>query len=1488
MFFSFGRPLSRPRFLRFCSFLLQMILSLLLCTVWLALGGHSPGNEPHRIPVVWIDTGSRTQHRVQPSPPPSVHVHTMSGTDYRQQHLRTCPGPQQSEQWYGQAALAASHVEGITAAYRAGAETALILEGGVLLDASHGDIERETRRLVDRAPRDWKILQLLPDGPQKKTVVSIRDPFVAWHPQSVSTGAYVVSREGMERLMRRFAAKRGPAFCLDVPREPFTTGGLVYSSADTYTATDSIFMRPGQNPDRPPPPPFHTGLKVLVCQVLGAGAADVHRIVQEAVQTFSPQVVTFTAKRWIIYAVQERGNGTVGHSAGSGQAELPEWITVEFRASASPGPSPWDLYHRISPAMSDYDQVLLMDGRVDLRGFPVGEFFQRHLTAFPTVPVLSGIPFYLPVDRLEGGDADWLATSAAGFWLQESRVDILAVPVDVLEPFLVLGHGWFLQKLFERVAGLAGGPMLPLSNVWCAAAESYAPRNVSCALFPLPAPIKSPEPAHRDTMPTDAYAHRRFMADLPEWMFAGDRFQMVFGGLDPEASVAPDAFNTRRTPPVRRAPRVSVMVLTYQRPEFLRLALGQVFAQDYPVHEVVVVDDSADPASGWAEGLDARVRYHHFKARMTVGEKRNYACGVATGDVMVHWDDDDSYAPGRIRTQVEPIAAGLADLSLLDMRHVLVLPRAQCYTFPEGLWHYGTLAYRLSVWGGVQGVRFANTSYGEDVVFAMRALGQCRPLRAIPSGEALYVRNQEGAEQRNTWKWDFPAFMKHLSLEPAAPPPWVRPEHLEAMGNAARAYLSRPWPGPPAEDPHFREAVAQEAFAIAHPMLPKMPSRCCEDSSQTDDCAPRDRTTQHRAMHALSAQSSYSCFSSFSCFSSGPTNVIVIPPGASATPLLSCESGMTAATSQFSGTTTAPLLDCNCVEYCGYQNTPGVSTQQTLEMQNFTSVAQTLELRGVKLLVTRSFELGPSAISLTLDANSEVEIASGVTLALAQTFAFLGEGTFRLKAGSSAVFTSAQITFQVTVEIQSLMVLAAGASVVSSGQTHLDAGGRMTLGPACTAELVTLTVETGSGIDADSATLQAETMTLSSSVLRLSGGARTTIGDLHVGLGSTVTASNSTMNLTASMNASGANITMDAGSALEAAGDCTLSNSSVSLTSAVFIVHTVLTVDAAGTIQALTSTITLATVRFAGGSIGLGDVSSTMVVGDSSTGVLTASTMSGTSVTGPGLFHSRGGALTMVSMSMTAPMVLGAVALSTSKRRHLLEPSGRPRTAPPTLSPLASICGGFTGSAITVSSGAGLSADLSCSTGATPVWSATVNGVSASIGALTVQSGGYLILTGVSGGANTLDVQGPLVVDPGSMVDITCSQSDNSNLDGVYIMRWVSSSCSQPTVTVDCAGASVYTVTDSTDGACYLAISGDSASNLGLWFLLLLILPLLVVLSIMGVWFMRRSRHHRMQGAAVSWYEMGSDTHYPQGPFPSTPSANPHTLYPILKPTMHE
>lgn len=113
-------------------------------------------------------------------------------------------------------------------------------------------------------------------------------------------------------------------------------------------------------------------------------------------------------------------------------------------------------------------------------------------------------------------------------------------------------------------------------------------------------------------------------------------------------------------------PTVSILVPTQDRRAFLPQLLRLLLRQDWPHErlEVLVHDDGRDVVRDVVEGWSAPfpVRYLRSDMRLPLGEKRNRLAEAATGDVLVHVDDDDWQPADRVRRAVEALESSGAEV----------------------------------------------------------------------------------------------------------------------------------------------------------------------------------------------------------------------------------------------------------------------------------------------------------------------------------------------------------------------------------------------------------------------------------------------------------------------------------------------------------------------------------------------------------------------------------------------------------------------------------------------------------------------------------------------------------------------------------------------------------------------------------------------------------------------------------------------------------
>lgn len=177
---------------------------------------------------------------------------------------------------------------------------------------------------------------------------------------------------------------------------------------------------------------------------------------------------------------------------------------------------------------------------------------------------------------------------------------------------------------------------------------------------------------------------------------------------------------------------VSVIMPTADRSQEIPGAIKCFLSQSWPEKELVILDDGKEPIDTLLPRGE-NIRSWYSPRKMTVGEKLNWLCANARGEIIVRFDDDDWSAPERIRNQVWALdygnvqVTGYHDWFYYDVKS----GQAWEYRFP-GLKPYasgGTHAFYRSYW---QKHPFSSKSNGEDTDFSheAKALGYLNSFRA--------------------------------------------------------------------------------------------------------------------------------------------------------------------------------------------------------------------------------------------------------------------------------------------------------------------------------------------------------------------------------------------------------------------------------------------------------------------------------------------------------------------------------------------------------------------------------------------------------------------------------------------------------------------------------------------------------------------------------------------------------------------------------------
>jgi glycosyltransferase involved in cell wall biosynthesis len=99
------------------------------------------------------------------------------------------------------------------------------------------------------------------------------------------------------------------------------------------------------------------------------------------------------------------------------------------------------------------------------------------------------------------------------------------------------------------------------------------------------------------------------------------------------------------------SPQFSVIVTTFNRPEFLSQALRSVLSQTVEDLECIVVDDGGSVPVQLPD--DPRVRLVRLTENRGAPASRNAGIDAATGRFVAFLDDDDEFTPGRLAIAAE-------------------------------------------------------------------------------------------------------------------------------------------------------------------------------------------------------------------------------------------------------------------------------------------------------------------------------------------------------------------------------------------------------------------------------------------------------------------------------------------------------------------------------------------------------------------------------------------------------------------------------------------------------------------------------------------------------------------------------------------------------------------------------------------------------------------------------------------------------------------
>jgi len=102
------------------------------------------------------------------------------------------------------------------------------------------------------------------------------------------------------------------------------------------------------------------------------------------------------------------------------------------------------------------------------------------------------------------------------------------------------------------------------------------------------------------------------------------------------------------------APKISVIIPTYNRDRFIKEAIDSVLIQDFQDYEIIVIDDgSTDNTKEIVKSLKNKKIRYFFQKNQGRSKARNRAIKLARGQYLAFLDSDDVFLPGKLTKQVK-------------------------------------------------------------------------------------------------------------------------------------------------------------------------------------------------------------------------------------------------------------------------------------------------------------------------------------------------------------------------------------------------------------------------------------------------------------------------------------------------------------------------------------------------------------------------------------------------------------------------------------------------------------------------------------------------------------------------------------------------------------------------------------------------------------------------------------------------------------------
>jgi len=143
--------------------------------------------------------------------------------------------------------------------------------------------------------------------------------------------------------------------------------------------------------------------------------------------------------------------------------------------------------------------------------------------------------------------------------------------------------------------------------------------------------------------------------------------------------------------------KVSVVIVTYNRPKHLPLAIKSVLNQTYQDFEIVVVDNGIEiPAKNIVKSFDdERIRYITNDRNTGCSGGKNVGIKNSFGEYVAFLDDDDIWLPEKLKLQMDALEKAPSDVGFCFTAITEVRDKEEINsTVPEGVGDYFEFALR--------------------------------------------------------------------------------------------------------------------------------------------------------------------------------------------------------------------------------------------------------------------------------------------------------------------------------------------------------------------------------------------------------------------------------------------------------------------------------------------------------------------------------------------------------------------------------------------------------------------------------------------------------------------------------------------------------------------------------------------------------------------------------------------------------------------------